>query len=83
MFITILANFTKLRLLTHPTSGLPIVRILFQISQNRIELMKLLLVERMDAVDGYLLAYEVTLAERVSDFQNISDILGCHFLWLY
>lgn len=56
MFITILANFTRLGLLTPPTSGLPIVRILFQISQNRIELMKLLLIECMDAVDGYLLS---------------------------
>lgn len=56
MFITILANFTRLGILTPPTSVLPIVRILFQISQNRIELMKLLLVERMDAVDGYLLS---------------------------
>ena len=65
MFITKLTNFTRLGLLTPPTSGLSIVRILFQISQNRIELMKLLLVERMDAVDGYLLAYEVSVTERI------------------
>ena len=56
MFITKLANFLGLGLLTSPTSGLTVVRILFQISQNRIELMKLLLIECMDAVDGYLLS---------------------------
>ena len=73
MFITILANFTKLRLLTHPTSGLPIVRILFQISQNRIELMKLLLVERMDAVDGYLLV--VTSSGLVSQYSHMKSFM--------
>lgn len=81
MLLTKLTKFVKIALLTTYPFGITVVGILLYVAQNTIKTVQFGIGESMDAVYGYLLTYEVTAAERVSDFQYIGDILSCHFLW--
>ena len=81
MLLTKLTKFVKIALLTTYPFELTVVGILLYVAQNTIKTVQFGIGESMDAIYCYLLTYEVTAAERVSDFQCISDILSCHFLW--
>lgn len=75
MFITKLANFLELGLLVSQTSGLTIVQVLFYLTENVIKTLQFFVAELMNAVDGYLLFFEVTVGEGIGNLQNVGHML--------
>ena len=67
--------------LTSYPLGFSKVWILLNVIQDSIETVQLLLIERVNAVDGHLLAYEVTLAQGICYSQYVGDILGRYLFW--